>query len=161
MKMLNKKFILVAILVLAALLRIYKLGTIPPSMTPDEVALGYNAYSILKTGRDEYGKLLPVVFKSFGDFKPGLYVYLTVPFVAVFGLNEWSVRLPSAIAGILAVWFLYKVVLLFFEIRDSQSPITNHQSLAKITALMLAISPWHIHFSRGAWEANVSLTLTL
>ncbi|OGM05236.1 hypothetical protein A2715_04755 [Candidatus Woesebacteria bacterium RIFCSPHIGHO2_01_FULL_39_32] len=149
------------ILILAAFLRLWSLSTNPPHLTPDEAALGYNAYSILKTGRDEYGELLPIIFKSFGDFKPGLYVYLTVPFVAIFGLNEWSVRLPSAIAGILAVWFLYKVVLLFFEIRDSQSPITNHQSLAKITALMLAISPWHIHFSRGAWEANVSLTLTL
>jgi len=151
MKMLNKKIILVAILVLAALLRIYKLGMIPPSMTPDEVALGYNAYSILKTGRDEYGKLLPVVFKSFGDFKPGLYVYWTVPFVAIFGLNEFGTRIPSAVAGVICVYLLYLVLQKLFK----------NEKLSLLGSLILSISPWHIHFSRGAWEINLSLTLTL
>ena len=65
----------------------------------DEAALGYNAYSILETGRDEYGQILPIIFKSFGDYKPGFYVYLTLPFIKVFGLNELSVRLPSIILG--------------------------------------------------------------
>src|SRR3989344_3343084 len=102
------------ILILAAILRIWQLGSLPPSLTPDEVALGYNAYSILKTGRDEYGKLLPVVFKSFGDFKPGLYVYWTVPFVAIFGLNEFGTRIPSAVAGIISVYLLYLVLQKLF-----------------------------------------------
>jgi len=133
----------------------------PPHLTPDEAALGYNAYSILKTGRDEYGELFPVIFKSFGDFKPGLYVYATVPFVAVFGLNEWAVRLPSALAGIIAVWLIYKIILLLFAEQKSQLPTTNYHLLASVSAAMLAVSPWHIHFSRGAWEVNLALTLTL
>ena len=98
------------ILILAAILRIWQLGSLPPSLTPDEAALGYNAYSILKTGRDEYGKLLPVIFKSFGDYKPGFYIYTTVPFIAIFGLTEFAVRLPSAIAGVIAVWLMYLIV---------------------------------------------------
>ena len=79
-----KNWLLIGILVLAAALRLVNLSSVPPHLTQDEASLGYNAYSILKTGKDEYGQLLPVVFKSFGDYKPGLYIYLTVPTVAVF-----------------------------------------------------------------------------
>lgn len=149
------------ILLTAAVLRLWHLGSIPPGLTPDEASLGYNAYSILKIGRDQYGKILPIIFKSFGDYKPGLYVYLTVPSVALFGLSEFAVRLPGAIAGVIAVWLIYKIVILFFE-KQKKFSIFNYQfSIGEITALLLAISPWHIYFSRGAWEANVSLTLTL
>lgn len=151
-KKIKKNWILLAILLLATVLRLCSLGSIPPHLTPDEAALGYNAYSILKTGRDEHGQLLPIIFKSFGDYKPGLYVYLTAPFVAIFGLSEFAVRLPSALAGIVAVLFIYLIIKKLF---------TNHRSLATIAAFLLAISPWHIHFSRGAWEINISLTLTL
>jgi len=146
----KKNWILFAILLLAAVLRLWSLGSIPPHLTPDEAALGYNAYSILKTGKDEYGKLFPAVFKSFGDFKPGLYIYLTIPFVATLGLDELAVRLPSVLAGVAAVWLIYLVTNRFFN-----------KKTAIMAALLLAISPWHIHFSRGAWEANLSLTLTL
>lgn len=146
------KKILLGILLLGALLRLIFLATSPPHLTSDEASLGYNAYSILKTGRDEYGNTLPLIFKSFGDYKPGLYVYLTVPFVAVFGLNEWSVRLPSAVAGIFAIYLLYLVVKEIFPKR---------KYLPLVSSFLLAIVPWHMHFSRGAWEVNVSLTLTL
>jgi len=150
-KLLNKKNILFVILLLAAMLRLWKLGSIPPHLTPDEASLGYNAYSILKTGKDEYGNIMPIIFKSFGDFKPGLYVYLTVPAVAVLGLTEFAVRLPSAVFGILAVFLIYNIAWQFFK----------DKKLALASSFLLAINPWHIHFSRGAWEINVSLTLTL
>jgi 4-amino-4-deoxy-L-arabinose transferase-like glycosyltransferase len=159
--LITKYWPLIVILLVAAVLRLWKLGSIPPHLTPDEASLGYNAYSILKTGRDEYGEILPIIFKSFGDYKPGLYVYLTVPFVAILGLTEVAVRLPSAIAGVVAVWLLYKIVLLLFVKQNNRLPITDHRLLAIIAAFMLAISPWHIHFSRGAWEVNVALTLSL
>jgi len=152
---------LILIVFLAALLRLWKLESIPPHITPDEAALGYNAYSILKTTRDEYGKFLPVIFKSFGDYKPGLYVYLTVPFVAILGLTEFTVRLPSAIAGVFAVWLIFKIVSEFFSKQKDQQPTAEKLHLGHIAAFLLAINPWHIHFSRGAWEANMSLTLTL
>ena len=142
---------LITILVLAAALRIYALGAHPVHLTNDEAAIGYNAYSLLKTGRDEHGELFPIIFKSFGDWKPGLYIYATVPFVAVFGLTEQAVRLPSALAGVLAVYLTYKIVLL----------ASKDKKLAALGALLLSITPWHIHFSRGGWEANLALTLVL
>lgn len=155
----NSQFL---ILLVAVLLRLWKLDVIPPHLTPDEAALGYNAYSILKTGSDEHGQFLPVVFKSFGDYKPGLYVYLTVPFVAVFGLTEWSVRLPGALGGVLAVWLIYFIVKKFGETGFTHlEKQVQTDKLALASSFLLAINPWHIHFSRGAWEANISLTLTL
>ncbi|MBU0570240.1 glycosyltransferase family 39 protein, partial [Patescibacteria group bacterium] len=164
------KLCLFIILLVATFLRLWKLGSIPSHLTPDEASLGYNAYSILKTGRDEYGKFLPIIFKSFGDYKPGFYIYLTVPFVAIFGLTEFAVRLPGALAGVVAVWLIYKIVkILSFRFTSLQNDNEtrklengNKHSLRQgqwkleiLTAFLLAVSPWHIHFSRGAWEVNV------
>lgn len=143
-------WLLISILVLAAVLRLWKLGTTPPGLTSDEAALGYNAYSILKTGRDEYGKFLPIIFKSFGDYKPGFYIYLDTPFVAALGLNEFSTRLPSALAGILSVFLIYLICSNLFGKR-----------VGIFTAFVTSVTPWSVYFSRGAWEVNVSLTLTL
>ena len=156
----TKKYLLIAILIIAAYLRLWNLGSIPPSLTPDEASLGYNAYSILKTGRDEYGKLLPIIFKSFGDYKPGLYIYLTVPSVAVFGLTEFATRLPSALAGILIVYLIYLIVRSLFTDHLPRR-VKAGRSLATIATFVAATNPWLIYFSRGAWEVNVALALTL
>src|SRR3989344_1346990 len=158
MKKIN--WLIIFILLVAVILRLYNLGEFPNYLTPDEASLGYNAYSILHTAKDEYGTFLPLVFKSFGDYKPGLYVYLTVPYTAIFGLNEWSVRLPSAILGVLSVWLIYQITQLVFPHKHFK--IKNLQlEIGHFSALALSLSPWHIQFSRGAWEAQVSLTLTL
>ncbi len=146
--MIKKLFIPLLIFSLALGLRIYKLDIRPLGFTWDEAALGYNAYSLLLTGRDEYRTPLPVVLKSFGDYKPGLYAYLTTPSVAVLGLSEFSTRLPSAIVGSLLVLTIYLLASQLFSSR-----------VGLISAVLLAINPWAIHFSRGAWEANLSLFL--
>jgi 4-amino-4-deoxy-L-arabinose transferase-like glycosyltransferase len=151
----KKYWLLILALVIGAFLRLYQLGLIPNALTWDEAALGYNAYSILKTGRDEYGKILPIIFKSFGDYKPGLYVYLAVPSVAVLGLTEVAVRLPGALFGILAI---LGVFLLTKEIFREEK---RAHLLASFAALGLAIMPLHVHFSRGAWVTNVFCTLLL
>lgn len=141
-------FILLAAIFIGGVLRLYNLGQYP--LTNDEAALGYNAYSILKTGRDEHGQFLPVIFKSFGDWKPGLYVYLAAPFIYFVGLNEITVRLPSAILGIASIVLIY---LLGNELFN--------RKVALFASLAIAVSPWHIQFSRGAWEANAALALLL
>lgn len=160
----KNKWLLFIVLFAASLLRLWNLGGNPPHLTPDEAALGYNAYSILETGKDEHGVFMPIVFESFGDWKPGLYIYATVPFVAVLGLTEFAVRLPSALAGVIAVWLLYKIVEIFrltSSAQDDKKMINNNWSLEILSSSLLAINPWHIQFSRGAWEVNLALTLTL
>lgn len=150
-----KTTLFIAIILLAIFLRFWQLGKIPVSPDWDEAALGYNAYSILKTGRDEYGTRLPMTMRSFDDYKPPLYVYLTVPSVALFGLSTWSVRVPSAVMGVLAVAGTYFLVMELFGIRKGK------ETLALLTTFLLAISPWHLQFSRIAFEANTGITLNI
>lgn len=148
-------FLLGCILVLGAGIRFFQLGSVPPSPDWDEAALGYNAFSVLKTGRDEYGVRFPLVLRSFDDYKPPLYMYLTIPSVAMLGLSTFAVRLPSAILGTSAILAAYLLVTEIF------SGHKEKHRYALLTALLLAVSPWHINFSRIAFEANVGLTLNI
>lgn len=143
-----KKIYLILILILSLILRIWQITSYPAGLNADEAALGYNAYSLMVTGRDEHGHPWPVNLESFGDYKPAGYAYLLIPFVKVFGLTELAVRLPSVIFGVLGVLAIYLLV----------KELTN-EGHALLSALLLSISPWHIHFSRGAWETNVATTL--
>lgn len=105
------KIILVFIFILAFSLRIFQSGQIPGGFHADEAALSYNAYSLLQTGKDEYGKSFPLLLKSFGDFKPALYSYLDIPFIKIFGLNEFAARLPSALFGSLTIISVYLLIV--------------------------------------------------
>ena len=144
------KYLLPLILVAAFLIRFINLGS-TPALNPDEAALGYNAYSLILTGKDEHGASWPLHFKSFGDYKPGGYVYLAIPFVKILGLTPLAVRLPNLILSLLTILFLYKLVLL----------LTKNYLLSNLTAFVLAVSPWHIHFSRGAWESSAALSFII
>jgi len=142
------KYILILIILLTSVLRFYSLEKVPPSLYWDEASLGYNAYSILKTASDEHGKFLPITnFAAFGDYKPPGYIYFTVPSIAVFSLNDFAIRFPSAFFGtftILITYFLAKKIF-------------RKEIIALLSAFFLAISPWHLQMSRVAFEANLAL----
>src|SRR5207253_1198042 len=129
-----KKYILICLLIVTLLggfLRFYQLGKLPKSLNVDEVSIGYNAYSILKTGKDEYGKPFPLTFKSLGDYKPPFYIYLVAPSIAIFGLNEFAVRFPSAFFGTLTIPALFLLIQF----------LTKNKFLAFLGAFLLTISP--------------------
>lgn len=204
--------IFLIIIILAAILRLYKLGDYPVSLSWDEVAIGYNAFSISKTGKDEYGTKLPLLFKSFNDYKLPGYIYLDAIFVKFLGLSEFSTRLPSALFGFLTVPAIYFLTKKLFENADQLSEgsrlknmtkraqelgfritsksvasaglseaesrgMSSSHSLAErflrwrtkrlaraeiialLAMFLLAISPWHLQFSRGTFEANSALTV--
>jgi 4-amino-4-deoxy-L-arabinose transferase-like glycosyltransferase len=146
----KKNWQILLIVLVAALLRLYQLNSLPASLSWDEAAIGWNAKSIFATRRDEYGTRLPLVFKSFGDYKAPLYIYLTAPIVGVLGLQPWTIRLLSALSGISSIYFIYLIVKKLFE-----------EKTARVTALVMAISPWSMLLSRGAFEASLSLCLIL
>jgi 4-amino-4-deoxy-L-arabinose transferase-like glycosyltransferase len=140
------KPLLLIVFFLAIILRTIWISDFPVGFTQDEAAIGYDAYSILLTGKDMWGERLPLILRSFGDFKFPLYSYLTIPFIANLGLNETAVRLPSALFGalaVLAVYFMVKVV-------------SGNKDIALISSALLAFSPWHISLSRGAFESNLT-----
>ena len=141
-----EKIIVGGIIVLSFLLKVYGLGKAPASLGFDEAGLGYNAYSILKTGRDEYGNFMPLSLRSFNDYKPALYAYLSIPFIAVMGLNEVSTRMVSAVAGTVSLLFLY------FFLKE----FVKNKNLRYFVFLILVFEPWRMHFSRVALETNLS-----
>jgi len=151
----KKWALFIIIILLAGFLRIWNLNRAPYGFNADEAAFGYNAYSLIETGKDEHGQPWPINFKSFADYKPGVYVYLTMPFVKVLGLNVWAVRLPAALLGTLAV------LILMFLVKDlfGEKKVINPLSL--LAGFFLAVSPWHIHFARGAWEAGTATVFLL
>ncbi len=145
----------VGIIVIAIFLRFWKLGEIPDGINRDEASLGYTAYSLLQTGADEYGQKWPVNIKSFGDWKLPLYVYLSIPFISVFGLNPFSIRILSALAGVLITIIGYFLTRLLVKKWDAP------YWLPLLVAFSLAISPWSVHLSRIAYEANVAMAFCM
>lgn len=138
------KIILIIILFLALFLRVYKIDQVPPSLMWDEAAVGYNAFAIANYGKDEWGEMLPLAFKSFEEYKMPIHIYITALFVKVGGLNEITTRLPSAIFGFLSVLVIYFLVKKLFD----------NKYAGLVGAFLLAVSPYSVHFSRFAHEAN-------
>lgn len=137
--------VLVLIFLLGFFLRVVFIGDYPVSLHRDEAFLGYNAYSIFKTGADISGSFLPIHLESF-YFSPAGYSYFSIPFIAFLGLSETSVRLASVVFGSLSVLVLFFVVKHMFSANKLREP------LAFFSAFVFAITPWHINLSRVATE---------
>ncbi len=146
-------------LFIAALIRLPFFGQLPNGLNRDEAGLGYNAYSILKTGHDEYGKYWPISITSFGDQKLPGYVYTLIPFIAAFGLNPVAIRLPSLLSGFIVIVEMGIIAwLLGSRLRWSES---KRLFAGAVVMVFLAISPWANHFSRVAYEAHLAMALFL
>lgn len=144
-------FILLLIIILAAALRFFRLDRVPSGLIPEEASTAWNAFSIAHTGRDEWNNFLPIVFRETGGFKLALNSYLMVPVVSLLGLNEFSARFPTAVAGVLAVALTYFLVVEIFKRHD----------IALSSSFLLAISPWHISMSRYGVDVNWGIPLFL
>lgn len=151
MKKISNYLPLVLILILGLILRTIFITTVPPALNIDEAALGYNAYSLLKTGADEHGRQLPLVLESFGDWKLPIYSYIATIPIAVLGLSELSTRIPSITAGTISIIIIYFISMQLF----------GKRGVALFAALFFALSPWSIYFSRAAYEVNVATAFFL
>lgn len=162
LKYLRDNSFIIAILILAGFLRLWSLSSVPPSPSLDEVSIGYNAFSLLHTGRDEYGYFMPILLRAYDDWRPILYVYLTVPFVGIFGLSSLAVRFPSVLLSLMTI---YISVLLVPLLLKKKMIIINYELNIKIiaaaTAFLVSISPWQIYLSRLGHEVNLGLFLTV
>lgn len=135
---------------MALFLRGWQFGSLPGSLYFEEPALGYDAYSIFKTGKDMHGNSWPIVaFPSFGDYKPSGYFYLAAPFVGIWGMNEVTVRLPSLILGLVTVAMVMAL---------SQG-IFRNRTTTLLSGLAIAVMPTAVHLSRAAFEVNAAVAL--
>ncbi len=145
----KNKIIIGVLILFTFILRTYQLENNPPGFYSDEASYAYNAYSILKTGRDEHGVFLPITAEAFGDYKLPVMLYSIVASFALFSPSEWAARLPGALYGtgtILALYYLIK------ELRGS-----NDWKIPLLAGAFLAIAPAHIFVSRGTWELTPAL----
>lgn len=145
-----KKYIyyllLLGVLLLSFGLRSYKVTKDPPSLNWDEVSIGYNAYSILKTGKDEWNQPFPIHFKSYGEYKLPMQIYASIPGIYFFGLNELGVRITPVIYGTLTV------LVMFFLGRA----LFDSEIAGLVSAFLLGISPWHIQLTRASFESSLA-----
>ncbi|RJR14782.1 phospholipid carrier-dependent glycosyltransferase [Candidatus Microgenomates bacterium] len=149
----QRRFLLLflCVFLFSAFIRLYVLTQNPEGFDPTEAAFAYNAYSILQTGRDEDGRLLPLVLISTGDDKLTGYSYWQIPFIALLGLNEFSARFSTAFAGILSLLLIYFIVHEVFK----------NKKLALLTVFLVGISPWHLTLSRMAYDPMIALVMYL
>jgi 4-amino-4-deoxy-L-arabinose transferase-like glycosyltransferase len=136
----NKSWVVfIGIIVLAIFLRFWQLGSIPEGFHVDEASLGYNAYSLMRTGRDEYGAFMPLIMRGFNDYRAAIGSYIAIPFIYVAGLNEWSVRAPTAVFGVLFIFLTYAFVY----------QISGNRRLALLSMVLATVSPLGILLSRA------------
>jgi len=138
--------LLFLIILLGLTLRIYKLDEVPAGFFADEASIGYNAYTIGQYGKDEFGNKFPIYFKAFGEYKNPVQIYSTTPFVMFFGLNEFTVRIASVFFSIISIIGVHVLSRCFVGSKFKSS-------VGLLSALFLAISPWHLHVSRISLEA--------
>jgi len=143
----KKVYIWIGILALAAALRLYRLGEVPMGVTNDELGYIWNAYALAHTGRNVMNEFLPV-FTYFGQGFPFMPVptYLQSLLFLVFELSAFSGRLLNVLLGIGSVYLIGLIT----------EKITNKRNLAYLVSLALAISPWHIFFSRTSYDTVVA-----
>ena len=125
-------------------MRLLYIGSCPVGFNQDEASAGYEAWALLNYGMDRNGNSMPVLFVSWGSGQNVLYSYLSMPFIVLFGLSEFSVRLLSALAGSATLPVFY---LLAKKIRGTGFGLT--------ALVVLAFIPWHIMISRWALESNL------
>lgn len=150
--------LLVIITILAAYLRLNQFLLSPPAFHIDESDIAYQAYSILKTGRDYHGNFLPIHPQSFTDRRPFLYMLVLIPFIAIFGLNEFAIRLAPALFGVATIPLIYLLAKNLFPSPNVKKKVY----FGLLASTILSLLPWHIHYSRVGYELTFMLfTLTL
>ncbi|MEK7801728.1 MAG: glycosyltransferase family 39 protein, partial [Pseudomonadota bacterium] len=147
------KILFAVLFFVAIFLRVWRLDSVPPSVSLDEASIGYNAFSILRTGMDEYKTKWPLVLRAYDDWRPGLYVYLVAASVPLFGLTALAVRFPSVVLSVITMFFTFQTA------RVLSRRVVKSDAPALWTLSFMAISPWHIYISRLGHEVNLGLAL--
>ena len=130
------------ILSIGFFLRIWHIKESAANIGFDEAALGYNAYSLMLTGKDEHAFKYPISLKSFGDYKPAMYTYLTIPFIKIFGLTNLSLRMVSAISGVVLAYFVYLILGIYVKDENTGLPVDLGGDAAMVTSFFPR--PWKL-----------------
>lgn len=151
MKHLEIDWWVIAILVLAIVVRGISFGAQPAGTYWDETAIWADARALVATGRDIHG--LPgwqLIFPSYGDYKMPVLIWLSAASIGLFGNSIFALRLPSLLAGIITV---------FLTILLAKRLWPKRPLIAYLAGLAIALAPWSIIFSKTAFEGHVAQCL--
>ena len=152
----------IGISILFFFFRLYKLTSVPPHLHVDEISFGYNAYSLLKTGKDEYGVFLPFILRSFDDYRSAVLSYVMIPFIQFFGLTIFTLRITTVFISFVTLLSLYSITLSLLNLGNAKKNVLSQNGekyCALSAAFLYAVSPWSIFVSRIAIDTNLSLAL--
>jgi len=149
-----------AVLCATCVMYFHNFGDTPIYLGGDEARFATHAYSIASTGKDLSGRRMPLLVNMTASpdskegstrwYQPTLF-YLEAVVLKFLPLSESSIRIPTAIIGILDVFLIYALARQLF-------PNTFYPVLA---ALTLALSPAHFLFSRQALDYICPLPFVL
>ena len=139
---------LVVIMAIGIFFRVWQIDKIPPGIYPDEAMNGVNALETRDTNQWQ-------VYYPDNNGREGLMILLLAIAYKFLPATAWSLRLISIIVGSLTVLGLYFLAKELFKSK-SYSPnrwFSPGQCLALTSAFLLAVSFWHVNFSRIAFRA--------
>lgn len=136
---------IVLVAVIGGVARAIFLQTIPGGINQDEAFSAYEALSLMRYGKDSFGYSFPVYLTTWGSGMSALNSYLMIPFMSLFGIHTWVVRLPQMITSCLSLLIMYQ---LFYRLFDKKA--------AFIALLYLAVCPYHIMMARWGLDCNLA-----
>lgn len=161
MKLIKNNWLIISILLVATFFRLFRLSANPVSLFGDELDVGYHAYSILKTGKDYQGNFMPIHFHSLAEWRTPLYLYASVPTVALFGISPYGVRVSAVIFGVLGIWAFYLLVKEFVKFGGIKNLNIGVFKIEHLAALFMSLSPWHLQYSRAGFEVTMLLAFLI
>lgn len=139
------RLLFTAFLIMGIFARMWRFGQVPAGINQDEAFAAYEAYSLLTTGLDTAGYPFPVYLTVWGSGMSALQSYLMIPFIALFGLDAWAVRMPQLMIGILSLIAVYDIL---------KRMAGRWAGLCGL--FLIAVCPWHILMSRWALDCNLA-----
>ncbi|MCX6764299.1 MAG: glycosyltransferase family 39 protein [Candidatus Nealsonbacteria bacterium] len=142
----NKKILLLLIIILsiACFFRLWKLNSIPPGLYPDVAMNGTDALSAIKNHDFK-------IFYPENNGREGLFINLIGFSFLIFGISIWSIKIVSAIIGILTVLGIFLFTKEIFKLSNFKPNVSDF--IALLSSFFLAISFWHVNFSRMGFRA--------
>lgn len=118
-----------------------------PTIHSDEQYSFYSAKCLLEYGQDIWGHSLPVYSEAWGGGMSMGYIYLSIPFMFVFGQNILAYRLPMILGGVVATYYIYKIG----KLKDEKTGI--------IMSILYAVMPWSVLQQRWGLDCNLFIIL--
>ena len=130
--------------VVAVAARTWRFGDIPPGLNIDEASGAYDAFSLLERGVDRSGLRYPAIFTAFGSGMHPLAYYLSLPWLRMFGVHPWTIRVPALLLNLAAI-----------PAFAALGRRAKGDRMATLCAFLLAIAPWSLLASRWTHELTV------